>query len=109
LAAEREIRASVAIVDLDMTGVWGAPDDVLSLPPETGLVLLGPVSGDVRLVESLGDRPWAYLLKEASGIELARAVEAVASGLIAVQPPLARRLLFAADPTEVFDPGDDAL
>lgn len=109
LLAEREPGLGVIVVDLDFVGDWGSPDEVLALAPQAGLVLLGPASGDVRLLEVLGDRPWAYLLKEASGPELARAIEAVAGGLVVLQPPLARRLLQPLPDQALSGSGDDAL
>ena len=74
-----------------------APAEVVSvladLPPAVGLVLLGPIAGDARLPNLFGERPWAYLLRETGAAELARGIEAVAQGLVVIQPPLARRLL----------------
>jgi len=96
LAAETRVEIAVVVIDLDPDGVWGTAGDLFALPAAAGLVLLGPAAGDAQLVEMLGERPWAYLLKDVSGDELARAIEAVASGLVAVQPPLARRLFAPA-------------
>jgi two-component system, NarL family, response regulator YdfI len=85
------------VVDLDPDGAWGSAADIQALPPAAGFVLLGPAAGDTRLVDEAGDRPWAYLLKEAGTAELARAIEAVGSGLVVVQPPLDRRLFTPAN------------
>jgi DNA-binding NarL/FixJ family response regulator len=86
----------VAVVDLDLDGVWGTAADMLRLSPGTGVVMLGPYPDESGIVDELGERPWAYLLKDAGATELARAVEAVASGLVVVQPPLAQRLFAPA-------------
>jgi DNA-binding NarL/FixJ family response regulator len=85
--------ADVAVIDLDLDGAWGVPEDTAALSPVSGVVLLGPAAGDAALIEALGDRPWAYLLKDAGALELSRAIEAVAAGLVVAQPPLAHRLL----------------
>jgi DNA-binding NarL/FixJ family response regulator len=86
----------VVVVDLDLDGVWGSSTDMLRLSPGTGVVMLGPYPDESGIVDELGERPWAYLLKDAGATELARAVEAVASGLVVVQPPLAQRLFAPA-------------
>jgi DNA-binding NarL/FixJ family response regulator len=109
LAPAPAVRPDVVVLDLDVDSDWGAPDELLMLPPETGFILLGPASGDAGLIEPLGDRPWAYLLKEASGAELARAIEAVAGGLVVVQPPLARRLLAPAAEHDLVVTDDGSL
>ncbi|MGI8550858.1 MAG: LuxR C-terminal-related transcriptional regulator [Dehalococcoidia bacterium] len=83
----------VVLIDLDADGDWGAVQDMLELSPDVGLVLLGPASGEHHLVQVLGERAWAYLLKEAGSGELAGAIIAVAQGLVVLQPPLAARLL----------------
>ncbi len=58
-----------------------------------GLVLLGPLPDDPRLLARLTGRPWAYLRREADGAELATAVTTVHSGLLAIDPSFAARLL----------------
>jgi DNA-binding NarL/FixJ family response regulator len=110
------LRALLAGEDrIEVDGIWGTADDLSGLDVAAGLVLLGPAEGETGMVEAFGERPWAYLLKDASGPELARAIEAVASGLVVIQPPLSRRLL---DPSArpvapgVFsrsEPGSEAL
>jgi len=93
LLSETARAIDVIVVDLDPRTTWSAPGEFIDLAPEVGLVLLGPASGESRLLEMAGDRPWAYLLKEAGALELTRAIEAVAAGLVVLQPPLTRRLL----------------
>jgi two-component system, NarL family, nitrate/nitrite response regulator NarL len=96
LVSESTDAIAVAVIDLDLDGVWGTPADVGRLSPEVGVVMLGPHPDESGIVDVLGERPWAYLLKDAGASELARAVEAVASGLVVVQPPLAQRLFAPA-------------
>ncbi len=104
LTADAVARVQVAVIDLE--GGWPAPEIGTALPPETGVVLLGPGAGDAALIESFAGRPWAYLLKEAGGAELSRAIEAVAVGLIVVQPPLAHRLFAPPAEQPLISPGD---
>ena len=112
---DREAEVDVAVVDLDLDGIWGTADDLIGLDVAAGLVLLGPADGESGMVERFGERPWAYLLKDVSGAELARAIEAVASGLVVIQPPLSRRLLdpssrpVSPSPFSGSDPGSEAL
>jgi DNA-binding NarL/FixJ family response regulator len=98
----------VAVVDLDLDVLLDGPEELEAFPAEVGAVILGPAAADPRLVDLLGERAWAYLLREAGAIELARAVEAVAAGFIVVQPPLAQRL-FAAGPRELTTVGEETL
>jgi DNA-binding NarL/FixJ family response regulator len=98
LALEATANIAVAVVDLDLDGVWGTANDLFRLGPEVGIVMLGPFPDESGIVDELGERPWAYLLRDAGGPELARAVEAVASGLVVVQPPLAQRLFAPSSP-----------
>jgi DNA-binding NarL/FixJ family response regulator len=106
LAAEGAIPADVAVADLETDGMLEQFDSLPQLP----IVILGSAaSADGTLVSLLGDRPWAYLLREAGAPELARAVEAVAAGLIAVEPALAQRLFAAPGSTELAAEGEETL
>lgn len=60
-----------------------------------GLVILGPVAGDERLVRELSGRAWGYVPRFASGDALIAAVRAVANGLLAIDPGLGSHLLAA--------------
>jgi DNA-binding NarL/FixJ family response regulator len=102
LLSEAVVEVEVAAVDLDLDGVWGTAGDLSRLAPGIGIVMLGPSPDGPSIVDELGERPWAYLLKDVGAQELARAVEAVASGLVVVQPPLAQRLF--APPAGVQTP-----
>lgn len=82
----------VVLIDLDPSASAEGSGEILDLPLELGLLFLGPIAGDARLPELLGDRAWAYLSREAGPAELARAIEAVAEGLVVIQPALASRL-----------------
>ena len=94
-------RVDVVIVDLEPSASGDSVSEFRNLPPEVGLVLLGPIGGDARLPDLFGDRAWAYLLRESSGAELSRAVAAVAQGLVVIQPPLGHRL-FTALPAQAL-------
>lgn len=97
LSAEIDHGLEVVLIDLDREGGWEGLESLLA-PAAISVVLLGPAGADAHLPELLRDRPWAYLLREAGGEELARAIEAVAQGLVVLQPPLARRLLAPPHP-----------
>jgi DNA-binding NarL/FixJ family response regulator len=109
LIAEASQPPDVVVLDLDLEGVWGSGEDFSTLPDGVGLVVLGPAAPDTRLLEPLGSRPWGYLLRDANAIELAGAIEAVAAGLIVLQPALADRLLSSEPPRTISDPGEEAL
>jgi two-component system nitrate/nitrite response regulator NarL len=96
LVAEERTAFGVVIIDVDVDGLWGAVADFAALPKDAGVVLLGPEPWETGFLDSLGERAFAYLLKDAGGPELARAVEGVAAGLVVIQPPLTRRLLAPA-------------
>jgi DNA-binding NarL/FixJ family response regulator len=83
----------VLLVDLESAASAAQIQELVDSAPELGLLLLGPIDGDLALIESLGPRSWGYLLKEAGGEELASAIEAIAQGLVVIQPPLAERVL----------------
>jgi DNA-binding NarL/FixJ family response regulator len=61
----------------DLAGLEGG-----GAPP--AVVLLGPLVGEDRLPAQLAGRAWAYLPRDASGQQLAAAVRAANSGLVAV-------------------------
>jgi DNA-binding NarL/FixJ family response regulator len=86
-------RADVLVVDAPR----GFPDDDLAqlgeLAPTAGVVVLGPVPGEERLVAALADRPWSYLPRETSAEQLAAAVHAAAAGLVSLDTVLGRNLM----------------
>jgi DNA-binding NarL/FixJ family response regulator len=63
----------------------------LSLTLSPAVVILGPIEGDERL-PSLLDRPFAYLLRDASREQLLAALQAVTLGLTVVDPHDGQRL-----------------
>jgi DNA-binding NarL/FixJ family response regulator len=62
---------------------------------EVGVVLLGEERDGFLMITGLPFPGWAYLLKEAEGPEIAAAVRAVAGGLVALDPGVARDLTSA--------------
>jgi S1-C subfamily serine protease/DNA-binding NarL/FixJ family response regulator len=68
----------------------------LILASETGLVVLGDSPRGYQRLAGLPLPGWAYLLKEADGLEIAGAVRAVAVGLVALDRGLAPLLAAGA-------------
>jgi DNA-binding NarL/FixJ family response regulator len=109
LIEEGGIAFDVAVIDVDLDGLWGVAGDLAALPRDAGIVLLGPDSWETGFPDSLGERAWAYLLKDAGSSELAKAVEAVAAGLVVIQPPLTRRLLAPMTANAIDAEGGESL
>ena len=59
----------------------------------SGLVVLGPIDDDARLLTELAGRAWGYIPRGAGADQLVAAVRSVANGLLAIDPLLADHLL----------------
>jgi DNA-binding NarL/FixJ family response regulator len=92
LLSESPEPLDVVVLDLDAPAGWQLGARLQELAADVGIVMLGPDGRGTNPAAAMGDRAWAYLLKEAGQLELTRAVAAVAAGLVVVQPPLLRRL-----------------
>ena len=107
LLAEQPPRIDVLVIDVDATASQlGAGTDDLS--PDTGVVVIGPDAAFPNLASVMGERAWAYLLREAGAPEISAAVHAVAAGLIVLQPPLFQNLV-AVPPLSIVDTAQEPL
>jgi DNA-binding NarL/FixJ family response regulator len=98
----------VVVVDLSTREALEALVDSTHDLPGSGVVLLGPMADDPRPFSRFGDRPWAYLPRDAEGSEVTAAVSAVHAGLTAIHPDIATRL-FSRQPVQRHaEPGEDA-
>lgn len=98
-----------SVMEPSAPGEAGELSDSGLLP---GIVLLGPIAGDDQLPALLGDRAWGYLPRDTTAERLAAAIEAVAGGLVAIDPSLAGRLLARGAPgaaASVAETGGEAL
>ncbi len=86
-----DVSPNVTIFDADPAAELRDVLAAAQLAP--GLVLLGAVTGGVRLPAALSGRPFAYLPRDASAEQLAAAVTAVAAGLTVLDPSAAGELL----------------
>jgi DNA-binding NarL/FixJ family response regulator len=95
VAACREQRPDVVLMDLEMPGVDGieATRRIKAAGPETAVVVLTSFSDRERILRALDAGAAGYLLKDAEPDELARAVRAAARGDAPLDPKAARALL----------------
>ncbi len=103
-------RPEVDVVVVDAAPGLDLADLALPGPGQLGpgLVILGPLADDERLPSELAGRAWGYLPRDASGTQLAAAVQAVALGLLAVDASLGGHLLARARPDTASPPTDTA-
>lgn len=88
-----DVELDVIVVDLPSLEALDNLIAEAATLPDAALVLLGPPPDDARPLVRLGGRAWAYLPRDADGAELGSAVIAVNSGLLAIDPAIAVRLL----------------
>jgi DNA-binding NarL/FixJ family response regulator len=93
LAVERH--ADVVLMDLEMPTTDGvqATRELLARRPGTAVVVLTSFSDRERILAALDAGAVGYLLKDVQPDELARAIEAAASGESPLHPRAARELL----------------
>ncbi|MEO9254938.1 MAG: response regulator transcription factor [Tepidiformaceae bacterium] len=105
-AAESELHpdgADVLVADLDDDhGIEALGELARSMP----VVLLGSEPGVFETLLSEEPRPRAYLLKGASGDEIAAAITAVAQGLVVIDPAVVRIL---TSPQSLLAPAGEPL
>ena len=89
------LRPDVVLMDLDMPGRNGieAARAIRDRHPTIGILMLTMFEDDDSIFSAMRAGAQGYLLKEASGDELARAVEAVGSGQAIFGPSVARRVM----------------
>jgi len=95
--------ADVFVVDLPSLDALDRLIDDFEQTDAGGLVLLGPIPDDFRILRRLEPHPWAYLPRQADSDELAAAVVTVHSGLLAVHPSIATRLLAGTAASRLID------
>ncbi len=101
------LEADVVVLDGESVPHELEPDLGAADQPGPGLVILGPVPGDGRLAAQLAGRAWAYLPRDASADQLIAAVQAVASGLLAIDPLLGGHLFARHDLPITINPDAD--
>ena len=88
----------VVVVDPGPDGTADELGGLVGAAGRSGVVVLGPIVDEDRLVTVLAGRPWGYVSRDATPERLQDAVRAVGSGLLAIDPRLAGGLL--------VEPGD---
>ncbi len=89
------LRPDVVLMDVDMPGRNGieATRAIRDRHPQVGVLMLTMFEDDDSLFSAMRAGAQGYLLKEASGEELAAAVEAVVRGQAIFGPGVARRVM----------------
>jgi DNA-binding NarL/FixJ family response regulator len=94
--------ADVVLIEADPADMIETVMEITAAAPAARVILVGAPPEDPRLQTALAGRPWGYLPREATGEEILVAIQAVAGGLIAVDPS------FALMPTSAPSAGLDA-
>src|SRR5215217_8655965 len=91
------VRPDVVVVDESMRGMSGveAIPHVLEAAPNAAVLVLTVAADDARVLDAVHAGASGYLLKDADLRDIAAAIRAVAAGLGAVAPEVARVLLGA--------------
>jgi two-component system NarL family response regulator len=89
-------RPDVALIDLQMPGTDGlaAIRAICSAHPEARLIVVSTWRGDARIAGALRAGARAYVMKEASGAELAGTIRAVHAGSYTLPPSIASEIDF---------------
>ena len=90
----RELRPDVVLMDILMPGLDGihATARIKADMPGVEIVALTSVLGDTSVSEAIRAGATGYLLKDANGAELVRAIRAAAEGKVQLSPDAAARL-----------------
>jgi DNA-binding NarL/FixJ family response regulator len=93
--ATKRLRPEVVLMDLVMPGTDGtaATRRILEDRPETRILVLTSYGADDKLFAALKAGAQGFLLKDATGDELVRAIRRTAAGQGALSPAAARRLV----------------
>ena len=103
-----DLDIDVLLLDAGSSLDPGALASLVRDGPRAGVVILGPVPGDGRLLAILGGTAWAYLPREARAAQLVAAVRAVASSLVVVDPVVGGYLVDRAGATpEPIESGEE--
>lgn len=97
IAQVEKLKPEVLVVDIMLPGLNGLEvvRVVRQRSPQTRVIVLSMHASEAYVVEALRNGASGYVLKESSGIELIRAIQAVIEGTRYLSPSLAERALDA--------------
>lgn len=97
MEAVRRLKPEVLVLDLMLPGLNGleVARQVHRHAPKTRIVILSMHSNEAYVLEALRNGARAYVLKDATGAELVRAIREVVAGRRYLSPPLSERAIAA--------------
>jgi len=95
VAAAARLRPDVLVVDITLPRLSGldVTREVSRRNPETRIIVLSMHAAEPFVLEALGQGAAGYVVKDAGGAELVRAIREVRAGRRYVSPPLSPRVL----------------